>query len=129
NLTSGAASVTIAIQNNPGGGTLSGTATVAAAGGVATFSTLSINKTGTGYTLQATSTGLTAATSSAFDITAAALSTLTFVQQPTDATAGTLISPAVTVLAKDSLGNNVPSASVVMTLGTGSTGTLSGTAA
>ena len=36
--------------------------------GVATFSDLSINKGGTGYTLQATSTGLTSATSTAFTI-------------------------------------------------------------
>src|SRR5437870_7577692 len=38
---------------NPGGGTLSGTTPVAAVGGVATFFDLSLNKTGTGYTLTA----------------------------------------------------------------------------
>src|SRR5205823_639741 len=37
--------------------------------GTATFSNLSIDKVGTGYTLQATSSGLTSATSSAFNIT------------------------------------------------------------
>jgi len=37
--------------------------------GVATFSNLSINKAGTGYTLSATSSGLTGATSNAFNIT------------------------------------------------------------
>ncbi|MGD0020639.1 MAG: hypothetical protein ABSD62_15470, partial [Candidatus Limnocylindrales bacterium] len=62
------ATVTIAIGTNPGGGTLSGTTSVAAVAGVATFSNLSINLPGTGYTLSATSTGLTSATSSAFDI-------------------------------------------------------------
>ena len=41
----------MAIGTNPGGGTLSGTTTVAAVAGVATFSNLSINKAGTGYTL------------------------------------------------------------------------------
>ena len=35
---------------NPGSGTLGGTLTVAAVNGVATFSNLSINKAGTGYT-------------------------------------------------------------------------------
>ena len=49
-------SVTVAIGNNPGGGTLGGTLTVAAVNGVATFNNLSINNPGTGYTLVATDT-------------------------------------------------------------------------
>jgi hypothetical protein len=64
--------VIIAIGTNPASGTLSGTTTVAAVGGVATFGNLGINNAGTGYTLQATATGLTAATSSLFDITPSA---------------------------------------------------------
>src|SRR5207253_2607549 len=60
--------VTVAIGTNPGSGTLAGTATVAASAGVATFANLSIDKTGTGYTLTATGAG--SATSSAFNITA-----------------------------------------------------------
>jgi fibronectin type 3 domain-containing protein len=48
--------VTLAIQNNPGGGTLSGTTTVAVNTGTgqATFNGLSIDNSGTGYTLTAT---------------------------------------------------------------------------
>lgn len=66
--------VTLAIGTNPGGGILSGTATVAAVGGIATFSNLSIDKAGTGYTLGATSVpSLTGATSSAFNITASSI--------------------------------------------------------
>src|SRR5206468_9007744 len=49
--------VTLAIGTNPSGGVLSGTATHAATGGVATFAGLSIDKTGTGYTLTAGATG------------------------------------------------------------------------
>jgi hypothetical protein len=72
-VTASAASVTIAIGTNPGGGTLSGTTTVAAVAGIATFATsFSIDAPGTGYTLQATSAGLTAATSNAFNITSGA---------------------------------------------------------
>src|SRR6185437_10923844 len=75
--------VTIAIANNPGGGTLSGTFTnVAVVGGTATFSNLSINRIGTGYTLAATAPSLTSATSSTFDITLGAATKLAFVQQP-----------------------------------------------
>ena len=47
--------VTIAIGSNPGGGTLSGTLTVNAVNGVATFSNLAINNGGNGYTLTASS--------------------------------------------------------------------------
>src|SRR5438132_5483606 len=56
------ASIGMAIGTNPSGGTLSGTTSVSAVAGVATFSNLSINNVGTGYTLQATSTGLTSVT-------------------------------------------------------------------
>jgi predicted outer membrane repeat protein len=62
--------VTLAIGTNPGGGTLSGTLTVAVVNGVATFGDLSIDRIGDGYTLRATATGLTAAESAAFRITA-----------------------------------------------------------
>ena len=60
--------VTLAIGTNPGGGTLTctGGLTVAAVGGLATFTGCAINTAGNGYTLVATSTGLTSATSSAF---------------------------------------------------------------
>src|SRR3989441_867698 len=64
-------SISVALGTNPSAGTLSGTQTVTAVSGVATFSNLSIDKAGTGYTLMATATGLTGATSAAFNITAA----------------------------------------------------------
>jgi len=65
--------VTIATGANPGGATLGGTLTVAAVNGVATFNDLSLNAVGTGYTLVASSAGLTDGTSSTFIITAAAV--------------------------------------------------------
>src|SRR5207237_222260 len=68
-VTSSSASVTLAIGTNPSSGTLSGTKTVAAVNGVATFSNLSIDKVGTGYTLTASASGLTGDTSSSFNVT------------------------------------------------------------
>ena len=61
--------VTVAISAGTGaaGATLSGT--TSATGPVASFGGLSIDRSGTAYTLQATSGGLTAATSGAFDVT------------------------------------------------------------
>src|SRR5437667_51066 len=70
--------VTIAIGHDAsaaGNATLSGTKTVAAVNGVARFGDLCIDQVGSGYMLQATSPGLTDATSTAFDITAAPATT------------------------------------------------------
>ncbi len=48
-------SVTIALESNPGSGTLNGTLTVNASAGVATFSGLTLDQAANGYTIQATS--------------------------------------------------------------------------
>ena len=77
NNTTSTANVTLSINNNPGGSTLGGTATVAAVSGLATFSTITLDNTGTGYTLDADSGALTGATSSAFDVTGNAAPTFT----------------------------------------------------
>ena len=69
-VTTATTSITVAIGTNPARGTLSGTMTVAAISGVATFSTLSLNTAGIGYTLTASANGLTGATSSAFNVVA-----------------------------------------------------------
>ncbi|MBI3929918.1 MAG: DUF642 domain-containing protein [Armatimonadetes bacterium] len=60
--------VTLQLQVNPGGSVLSGTLTVNAVNGVATFPDLSLDMPGTGYQLQATSPSLSAATSGTFDV-------------------------------------------------------------
>ncbi len=65
-------SVTVAIAANPAGGTLAGTLTVGAVGGLATFRDLTIDKAGAAYSLSATAVGLGDATSASFDVTAAA---------------------------------------------------------
>jgi hypothetical protein len=69
-VTNSRASITIAITPtaNPGSGTLSGTTTVSATYGIASFSGLSINQSGIGYTLTATSPGMNSATSADFTI-------------------------------------------------------------
>lgn len=129
NLTTSTANVTIAIGTNPAGGTLSGTTTVAAVAGVATFNGLSINTAGTGYTLAASSTGLTGATSSAFNITVGPAVQLAFGQQPTNSTANVAIAPAPTVRILDAGGNLTAStANVTVAIGTNpGPGTLGGT--
>lgn len=123
-------SVTVAIGTNPGSGTLSGTATVAAVSGAATFAGLSIDKTGADYTLAATASGLTGATSTTFTIAPGPPSKLVFAAQPSNATTGIVISPAVTVRILDALGNAIPSATNSISLAIGvnpGAGTLLGT--
>ncbi|MEE8116543.1 MAG: hypothetical protein V3T28_05475, partial [Gemmatimonadales bacterium] len=61
--------VALAIGSNPANGTLSGTTTATAAQGMASFSDLSIDSAGTGYTLTASAEGLTGAESDSFDVT------------------------------------------------------------
>jgi hypothetical protein len=73
-VASSTASISIAIGTNPSGGTLSGTTTKNAVAGVASFSDLSINQAGIGYTLSASAAGLSATTSNAFNITSAGVS-------------------------------------------------------
>jgi hypothetical protein len=60
--------VTIALANNPGGGTLGGTLIVNAVDGVASFPDLTLDRTGTGYTLQATTAGQLPVTTNALTV-------------------------------------------------------------
>src|SRR5579871_5898939 len=99
--------VTISIGTNPSSGTLGGTLTVAAVNGVATFSDLSIDKAGTGYTLSATDGTMSTAPSGSFDITAGAATHVVFSAQPSSAVSGIAISPAITVTALDASNNVV----------------------
>jgi alpha-tubulin suppressor-like RCC1 family protein len=129
-VTSFTGSVSIAIDSNPGGGTLAGTTTVTAETGVVSFSTLSIGTVGTGYTLTASATGLTSATSAAFDVMAGAATQLAFTVEPSDVAAGASISPTLEITARDAAGNTATgfTGNVTIAIGTNPVGgTLSGT--
>jgi len=68
-VTTATNTVSVAFANNPTGATLGGTHTVTASQGLATFSGLTINKTGNGYTLQVTSSGLSSAVTNPINVT------------------------------------------------------------
>jgi hypothetical protein len=132
NLTSAASSITLGLGNNPGGGGLAGTLTVSASGGVATFPGVSLARAGTGYTLTASATGLSASTSTPFDVTAGAPSRLAFTVQPSRANLGQPLSPAVRVAVQDTFGNVSTASHLTVTLALGNNppgGTLGGTTA
>jgi gliding motility-associated-like protein len=99
--------------------------------GVATFSGLSINKVGTGYTLSATSGSLTSTISLGFDITPGVAAQLLFSQQPGNGVAGSALSTQPKVTVQDAYGNTVSgdnSSVVTLAIGTNpNSGVLSGT--
>ena len=124
-LTTTGTSISIALLS--GTGTLNGTLSRSTTSGVATFNDLSNNTSGT-KSLEATSAGLTSATSSSFTINASSATKVVYVQQPTNASAGATISPAVTVQLRDVYDNDVLSSGVNVSVAlTSGTGTLSGT--
>jgi hypothetical protein len=137
-VTNTAQNVTVAIQNNAGSGTLSGTATVAldTSTGTATFSGLSVDKAGAGYTLTATGstvdTSAGTVVSSPFDVTVGPAAKLAFTTQPSSSTvAGMAFATEPVVAIQDAGGNTVTTGAdsttnVTLTLTTGA-GTLSGT--
>jgi hypothetical protein len=107
--------ITLALQGGSAGATLGGTTTVNAVNGVATFN-VSVDKVGIGYSLHATDAALTAADSSAFDITVGAPANILFAQGPSDAVAGASIAPAIVVHVQDAGGNAVSGDSVSLAL-------------
>ena len=136
--TSSSASMAVVIAagtpTTGGPGTLSGTTTKNASGGIVTYTNLSINTAGNNYKLTATSSGLTSANSAVFNITVGAATELVVTTQPGGGTGGSVwvTQPAAEIL--DAGGNLVSGSSAnvtaVIAAGTpafGGPGTLSGT--
>ncbi len=67
-VTTAANPIAMAIGANPGSATLGGTTPVSAVAGIATFSDITLSAIGTGYTLVASTAGLTSATSAPFAV-------------------------------------------------------------
>lgn len=138
-VTTSTASVTLSLDRNPGGATLSGTRTVTASGGVATFSNLRIDKAGSGYTLRATSGSLSPAISDQFDITGnnggdddddggTSATVLVITTQPSgDAKSGDKFKRQPVVQLRDASGDDISDAGVAVTASlVGSGGKLGG---
>jgi Chitobiase/beta-hexosaminidase C-terminal domain len=114
--------VTLALTAGTG---LGGTLTVTPQNGIAEFSNLTVSTVGS-YTLLATSSGLTPATSSSFTVDAPAK--LAFIVQPSNVLTGTAIAPAVQVAIQDANGKTVTADSSPVKLAlAGSSTNLAGT--
>jgi hypothetical protein len=119
--------VSLLLLPNPTGGTLSGNAPAAVDPntGIATFSGLSISRSGDTYELEATATGLSIKdTSDAFSISGGTATQILFTVQPGTTKAGANINPGVRVTALDAFGNVATGFTDNVTLAiTGGTGT------
>ncbi len=114
-VTSSSANVTLVIGTNHGGGRLSGTTTMSASKGVATFRGLSIDKSGKGYTLTASSDTFSQAISSEFNIIGTSTQ-LVFLMQPGGGIVGTPWNQQPQVVVQDDLGNTVTNSLAEVTL-------------
>jgi hypothetical protein len=119
--------VTLAIASGPTGVVLGGTTTVGAVNGIATFSDITLSEAGT-FSLSVTDGALISATSTSFVVSASNSAQLAFQQQPTEVTAEQTITPAITVLVQDDLGNTITddSSPVTLTIASGPDGAVLG---
>lgn len=125
-VTTASNQVTVSLGANPGGATLGGTRTVAAVAGIATFSTLTVDRPGSGYTLVASATGLSGATSSQFNVSTGAAATIAANSATTlTGTAGSPVAPVPSVKVTDGAGNGVGGVSVTFAVTAGG-GSVSG---
>src|SRR5205814_1486125 len=120
-VTGDSSSVTVAIKagTGSGGAVLTGTTTVNASSGRATFAGLSIDEAGTCYQLRATDGSLTSADSQTFDVITGAVSASisTVSASPSAVVADGSTSSTITVTLTDAGGN--PVAGKTVTLGQG----------
>jgi hypothetical protein len=129
-VTTGAVSIALAITPGTGtaGATLtcSGGTTKAASAGSAVFAGCVIDKAGAGYTLTASATGLTGATSATFAIATGPAANLAFATSPTGGTGGTAFATQPIVVVRDAGGNAIAASTALVTMtvasGSGATG-------
>ena len=118
NTVSSTASIALAITTQPGTGanlTCAGGQSKAAVAGVATFSGCAITGVVGSYTLTATSSGLTSATTS-FTLTFGTATKVAFTTQPGGAVDGVAFTTQPVVAIEDGGGNTVTSSSATVTL-------------
>jgi trimeric autotransporter adhesin len=114
-VTDNAAEVTITLQAG-NGARLFGTGTVRAVAGIATFTNLSIDKVGSGYSFAAEAQGATSASGGQVTVLPGMPATLRFVAAPTAATPGVEFATQPIVEVDDVAGNVITDATDPITL-------------
>ena len=119
-VTADASTVTIAVTSGPGDLNPGSTTSVAAVGGVATFSNLILNQAGS-YHLIAGDGSFPDSVSINVTVNLPATDQLVFLQSPASATAGQIVSPFVKVAVENQLGNLLvgDTSAITLTLNSG----------
>ncbi|NBO65156.1 MAG: hypothetical protein EBU88_10015, partial [Acidobacteria bacterium] len=128
-VTTSTVTVSVSLQSGTGG-TLGGTTTVNAVGGVATFSGLTLaGAVGTSYVLRFSATGLSTIDSSFVTVAAGTATRLAVSTQPVGGQSGALLASQPVVTVRDSQGNPVLTSSTVVSviISSGTGGSLGGT--
>jgi len=125
NLRTGDSTTSVTATRIAGNGTLQGTTSRTASGGIVTFTNLSHN-VATNITIQFAASGLTSATSTVVSVSAAVADRLAFTTQPGNATAGAVFGIQPVVQSQDPFGNfstvglsNSMNVTLTLTAGTG----------
>src|SRR5262249_975853 len=94
-VTNSSGTVSVAFANNPSAATLGGTRSVTVSQGMAGFTNVTLNKIGPGYTLRASSGGLTSATSNPINVTKNGQAASALATPTTTSTPNSLLAPLV----------------------------------
>ncbi len=117
--------VTLAVEKYPSGTVCSTYLATTDSSGNATFANVSLPVAGT-YTVVATDGAVSSGNSSSVTVSPGAASMLVFAQQPSNATAGTAISPNIVVDVEDLFGNLVTTDNSTVALSLNGDGSLNG---
>ena len=110
---SGIATNPVTLSITSGSADLLGTTTVDAVNGAATFSNLSINQSGSSYTLTASSSGLASDVSTSFSVSAGAVSQIVVSTQPSEGPGADTFTTTPVISFSDAYGNLASSSATV----------------
>ncbi len=112
-------SITLTLTGGDGSATLDGTVTQTTVNGVAIFPDLSVTRSGSGYTLVASTNGLQGATSQPFAITPGPAARVQFITQPCPdgCKANATLLPEPQVAVQDAFGNLISGSSALIIVG------------
>jgi hypothetical protein len=119
-VTSFTGNITLLLGGGPPGASLAGTTTAQAVGGIAKFTGVSLTKAGSGYTLLASSSALSSATSAPFSIAPSSPSSIvTAGGDGQTGILGSLLGTPLRALVSDRFGNAVPGTTVAWAVAAG----------
>ncbi len=127
NVVTGDNTTTVTASESSNSTPLQGTVSAKAVSGIVTFTNLSLTRAGNFQVQFSSQPVLTGVLSNAITVGPAVAFKLVYIQQPTNASAGAVINPAVTVRLRDAFDNDVAASGVGVSVALNGTGILKGT--